>query len=397
MGVLVVDRDRARGLATLRRVGTGAADEVWVETIAAACRHLDAHPVRLVMLAAEAATAEAVAAMRAAYPHVVIVQVAGNEDATATAADERARVDAIAATSRAATLTVQLPALVAACGPETIGARYVERRYGRVVYVAEAGTMVGVGEQLVHVDIPIGEAISGTLTLLAPRAQRAMLQALGPHLANAVIAVRAPQALGLTACTSCGASVAHAIRNSLAVLRGNAEFLADEAGPGEAIADLLAGIDHLEQLARDVRLLGAAQDGRFSASATIVVLAPMVADTLQTRGPAVAARSLTVALAIAAEHAVLAVPSVLSRLLEFVLDAAIGRAARGDTLEVTTASEAPRVRLTVQIHGAGAATRVAPSGGLALRLLPALVAASDGTIAFEEAGTVTLRLPGAVR
>jgi signal transduction histidine kinase len=216
------------------------------------------------------------------------------------------------------------------------------------------------------------------------------------------------------------ANASHELRTPLATMRASLDVAMAKPDPPPAQTVALAGrlrteLDQMDRLLEGLLTLARAQRGALP-DRTTFSLGAVVTAALAARADDIAARSLTV------REAVEVAPvrghrTLLSRLVDNLLDNAITHNEDGGWIEVVVTREAERVRLVVETGGAvldqrqvaelgrpfhrlGADRTGSDSGaGLGLSIVAAVAAAHDGDLelrARPEGGLrVVVSLPGA--
>lgn len=210
------------------------------------------------------------------------------------------------------------------------------------------------------------------------------------------------------------ADLAHELRTPLAVVRAQAEAIAEGVYPGDAahLAPILEATGAMEALTADLRTLAESDAGALELAREAVPVADLLADVVTSHLARAQAAGVTLAAAGAAGLTVDADPGRLRRVLANLVDNALGHTPAGGSIRLAGRRQGGEVELTVSDTGGGVDPAVAEraferfakgagsrGSGLGLAIARDIVEAHGGRIGLEPnpgGGTIVrLALPAA--
>ena len=192
------------------------------------------------------------------------------------------------------------------------------------------------------------------------------------------------------------ADVAHELRTSLTIVRGQAEAISDGVYPADAehVAPILAATHALEALTDDLRTLALAEAGALQLAHDEIDPAVLVNETLDAYRPAAMAAGVLLESTVAANtRDIQGDAARLRSVLGNLVGNALAHTPRGGTVRVTAAGAGDGIDLTVADDGAGIDPELLPrifdrfvkgahssGSGLGLAIVRDIVEAHGGSV-----------------
>lgn len=208
------------------------------------------------------------------------------------------------------------------------------------------------------------------------------------------------------------ADVTHELRTPLAIIRGQAEAIADGVYPGdpEHLAPIIDAVRTLEGLTEDLRTLALSEAGSLSLAREATDLAALVHDAVAAFGPQAEAAGVTLIAEAGDLPAADVDPARMRSVLGNLVSNALRHTPSGGAVGVGVRGSGDRIEITVTDNGEGIPPALLPrvferfvrtpgsrGSGLGLAIARDIVTAHGGTIDIESAlgsgTTVRISLP----